>query len=131
MTKIYAVTAGSYSDYHIVGMYSTRENAEIAQKQAGNDIEEYTIDEHIDKMQQGLRVYYVKIAIDAADIIYILDWDYNDDQVDKAPELDADPREKRKSLIMLHWARGKDHAAKIAMEKRSVWLANNVSVPQS
>lgn len=30
--KIYVVTDGQYSDYHICGMYSTPEKAELAKK---------------------------------------------------------------------------------------------------
>jgi hypothetical protein len=50
-TKVYAVTAGCYSDYHIEGIFSTRERAEkfhASVEDSDKLIEEYTLDARID-----------------------------------------------------------------------------------
>lgn len=46
MPTVYVVTDGDYSDYHIVGIYSTRELAERAQALfAADSVDEYPVDE--------------------------------------------------------------------------------------
>src|SRR5262245_338964 len=45
MTNVFAVTAGEYSDYHIVAIFSTRERAQTFIKKSGEGmVEEYTLD---------------------------------------------------------------------------------------
>jgi hypothetical protein len=45
MTSIYVLTEGDYSDYHIVGVYSTKELAKEAQSlYEHSQIEEYDLD---------------------------------------------------------------------------------------
>jgi hypothetical protein len=47
---IYAASAGSYSDYRVIGLFSTKEKAlrymEMFPREEWNDIEEYGLDEH-------------------------------------------------------------------------------------
>lgn len=45
MTKVYVLTDGSYSDYHIIGVFSTEKAGIKAQKEFGGDFEEYELDE--------------------------------------------------------------------------------------
>lgn len=42
---IYVLTDGDYSDYHIIGCFSTNELAEKAAKVLGGSVEEYELDE--------------------------------------------------------------------------------------
>lgn len=53
--KIYVVTTGSYSDYSINSMFSTRELAEQYTKgiYEANDVEEYELDEFKEQMRDG------------------------------------------------------------------------------
>ena len=61
MTSIWAIESGAYSDYHIVGVFSTRENAELMAKTIGGDkdIVEWELDPSIDQLRQGLCCYYI------------------------------------------------------------------------
>lgn len=47
MSLVYAVTDGSYSDYHVIGVYSTQKRAEYAHRlhRADNEIEVWVVDE--------------------------------------------------------------------------------------
>ena len=58
--KIYIVTSGEYSEYHIDAVFSTRELAEDYIQQHGIDyvIEEYNIDEEIDRNTKLWRVEF-------------------------------------------------------------------------
>ena len=54
--KVYVVTAGEYSDYHIVGIFDSREKAEeyinYSTYSDLNDIEEYNLNEPPDKREK-------------------------------------------------------------------------------
>lgn len=56
MKKVYVVTAGDYSDYHIVGIFDSREKAEeyinYSTYSDLNDIEEYNLNEPPDKREK-------------------------------------------------------------------------------
>ncbi len=62
--KVYVVTAGEYSDYHIEAVYSTREKAELYVATHEGEIEEYDIDEPV---MEG-KAYYGVYAKFFADI---------------------------------------------------------------
>lgn len=63
--KVYIVTQGEYSDYHIEGVFSTREKAQEYLDHIGSawnaGIEEYNIDE---ETPRGVFLYNVKILDD-------------------------------------------------------------------
>mgnify|MGYP003674144367 FL=1 len=62
MTSIYVLTEGSYSDYHIIGVYSTKELAKEAQSlYQDSQIEEYDLD-HIPEHPPGMTAWYVSIS---------------------------------------------------------------------
>ena len=70
---VYAVTAGSYSDYRIVALFSTKERAEefiaAMTKPDGynelNGIEEFELDpQTADMIRRGYSVWYVQMLID-------------------------------------------------------------------
>lgn len=58
--KIYIVTSGEYSEYHIDAVFSTKELAEDCIQQNGTDyrIEEYNLDEEIDRNTKLWRVEF-------------------------------------------------------------------------
>ena len=46
MSKVYVLTEGSYSDYHIIiGVFTSEQAGKLAQKEFGGDFEEYELDE--------------------------------------------------------------------------------------
>lgn len=68
--KIYIVTSGEYSDYHICAVFSTREKAEEYVQIHGTDygIEEYDLDEEI---KREVKLWRVAVAIKNNEIIII------------------------------------------------------------
>ena len=58
--KIYIVTSGCYSDYHIDAVFTTQDKANdyIQQHGIGYEIEEYDIDEEVTKQVQVWRVEF-------------------------------------------------------------------------
>jgi hypothetical protein len=68
--SIYILTEGSYSDYHIIGVYSTKELAKEAQSLfKDSQIEEYGLD-NIPEHPPGMSAWYVSISDGKLDDIY-------------------------------------------------------------
>lgn len=121
MTTIYVLTEGDYSDYHIVTLYSTLELAEEAQKLCPeSNIEEYKLDSEIPDHPQGLFGWSVTIDAEGNTIRS----SYQEDVISRPFE----PQEKyyenhysnsnTTSLFVVRcWARDKEHAEKIALDK--------------
>jgi hypothetical protein len=66
MASVFVIEQGSYSDYHVVGVFSTRENAEtvLAALKAATEsyydtpgIAEWPLDPAIDALRAGLKRY--------------------------------------------------------------------------
>lgn len=126
MTTIYVATSGSYSDYSIDAVFSTREKAEqyIARRNElgglsyeANAVEEWVLDETSPEWLEGkIKCWVVDFARNTADVESAQVWDYN-------------PSEQ---ATLLHdgsfrawvFADTQERAVKVAMERRSIWLAN-------
>lgn len=116
--KVYAVTAGSYSDYHIVGMYSNREHAEkYANAYTDCIIEEYDLDEPLpDLIDRGFVSYNVRM------------WKNGNSDVSKSTGASVDSAKYcmyNNRLLVVCLAKSEEHAVKIANEIRSMLIANN------
>jgi len=115
MTSIYVLTEGDYSDYHIVGVYSTKELAKEAQSlYKDSQIEEYNLD-HIPEHPPGMSAWYVNISDGKLD-------DISTSQV--SPFEETVPREDEYEwsngeigYFVYCWAVDEDHAEKIALDK--------------
>lgn len=124
--KVYIVSTGSYSDWMILGIYSTQEKAEKARADynAENDIKEYAVDE-FPQIPDGLRPYCVIMtcvggvlerptqAVPAAVGRWRDEWvPYS---ISKAPE--------KQAVLFCVWARDEEHAVKIANDRRAQLIA--------
>jgi hypothetical protein len=67
--KIYIATSGEYSDYTILGVFSSEENAKLIH---GNDydvsIEEYELDTFVDLAKKGYKNYQVILNYETGDV---------------------------------------------------------------
>lgn len=118
--KIYAVTNGSYSDYRIEGIYSTKEKAEEAHKlyASENDIEEYDLDA-LPEHPPGMLRYYVKM--DAAGNV----GECKIEDASSMPKWKWSPYGDGKSVGFNMWAEDETHAVKSANEIRAQIIASN------
>lgn len=127
MTKIYILTAGSYSDYHIVGAFSTKEKAqeviESFNRSSGrrgdfNDIEELVIDELSENVSDGRSLCFIRIDRDGNTSDF--GFPGHTYSLNEKQGLDT-----RGNLYVYCFARDKEHAIKIANERRVQMIANN------
>lgn len=75
--KVYMVTAGEYSDYHVVGIYSTEEIAGTAARISGGDITEVDVDSNdlVVKRLEENNCYDV-CMLPNGDVLFIREVDY-------------------------------------------------------
>jgi hypothetical protein len=121
MTKVYILTTGSYSDYHIVATFSTRELAEEVKKLCGNDdpeIQEYELDSlQIPDHPPGQTAWHVNIDTKGAR----QPWICQDNIFERnfTPSSEFQPRSGY--YVVECWARDEEHAKKIALDKYYQW----------
>jgi hypothetical protein len=133
MTKVYAVNAGSYSDYGICGIFSTRENAEKYMQafprktySSYNDIEEYELDEYVSEIDRGLLLFWVRMYKDGEVFEVVQREGYGggpDSPVSWMTHGHWSPKKPWANFYV--WAHDKDEAIKIANERRIMDLASN------
>ena len=120
MAKVYLVTEGCYSDYHICGAFSTEAKAkEAAALLTEGDIEELEIDP-VSPHPPGLTFWFVEMQRDGA-VSHARQQSVS--LTDKTIENDA-PLSTGESWRLNMWAKDKGHAVKIANERRIQMLAS-------
>lgn len=125
-TTVYVVTDGEYSDYHICGIYSTKELAECSKElHRADNIEQYKLDD-FNKCPEGMVPWSVRIGANGE-----TQWDgesgveresltyFNFDDLGAwAPYGDG-------LAVCFHmFARDEAHAIKIANERRAQLIAS-------
>ena len=132
MKTIYVLTEGDYSDYHIVALYSTLELAEEAQKLCPySNIEKYELDSvKIPDHPAGYTGWSVSINVDTNTIHH----SYKQDALGGhfKPEENYSDNGKFLNLPSLFvvncWARDKEHAEKIALDKYYQFKAQQAGI---
>jgi hypothetical protein len=124
MKTVYILTEGSYSDYHIVATFSTKKLAEEAQKhcsECDSGIEEYELDAlEIPEHPPGHTAWAVHIIAETNTI----SWSAQDDIFNGYFEPKENYYENYIATPMYNvkcWARDKEHAEKIALDKYYQW----------
>lgn len=114
---IYILTRGEYSDYHIIGAYSTLELAEKARfVYPGSSIEEYKLD-YVPDHPPGMTAWGVNIYNENTDTMYIGQTSPYDVGEENIPsEKEYSPFGKTHYSVLC-WAVDKEHAKKIALDK--------------
>jgi hypothetical protein len=136
MKKIYLVTAGEYSDYSIYGVYSTKELAEEAAEQFNirGGIETWDLDA-IPDHPPGKVMWIVNMRKDGS---LVAEGAYRNgvrigeaNRIEYAPRWEYDGRKKDYGrgvtayVSFYMWAEDKEHAVKIANERRAQLIATN------
>ncbi len=127
INKFYVVTSGEYSDYSIVGIFDDKALAEAFMApypRTGRDddlrLEEHPANPHEAQILEGLSFYCVEITKEGE--IKAVELCAPDDDQEAHTRL-RHPVGYIPWLMVYCWARDKDHAIKIAEEKRQEWNA--------
>lgn len=120
MKTIYILTAGEYSDYHIVATFSTKELAEEAMKLICeySQIKEYELDSlTIPEHPPGHTAWYVRIDTKTGILAYTNKVDVLNMNFSPSAKFFA----TCSKYVVECWARDKEHAEKIALDKYYQW----------
>jgi hypothetical protein len=131
-TTVFAVECGEYSDYHVLGVYSTREKAQAMLNAIfrpngdgtykvgyGDDqptIVEWDLDPGVEELQQGYVRFEVEMKRDG-EVRHVRE------QIDGCgvtPRFYSHPWALRADV----WAKNNNHAVKIVNERRAQMIAN-------
>ncbi len=117
MSMVYIVSDGSYSDYHILGIYDTAEKAASAREiyNADNDVQEMELN-FVPESPPGLVSWHVNIQKDGCTA-----------KACRRGPLDPGEGEPlfdvNQIMTIAVWAKDETHAIKVANEKRIQALA--------
>lgn len=131
---IYVVTSGEYSGYSINALFSTRELAEaycaaVSESRKGSiyatpEIEEWALDEFSDRWREGLAPYCIEMLRDGT-----LHWlspasaIESRSRICQCPDRGKGWPAKVTALYSIVWAKDREHAVKIANERRTQMIA--------
>ena len=127
--KVYVVTQGEYSDYHICGVALDEERAEAIKKHfnVDNEWEQTNIEVYdTETYNEGnlLTIYYINISKSGDDVDV-----FNETPIAPVDRLNNSYRfDNRGDFIACVTAKDRDHALKIAFDKRAKMLAEKLLV---
>lgn len=119
---IYVLTEGDYSDYHIIGVYSTKELAEKAKFVYPNsEIEEYSLD-NVSQYPPGMRAWFVNIENGKLNYTGQINPDTG------VPSEHSYDYGENDSYNVYCWATDEEHAQKIALDKYHQYQAQQAGI---
>lgn len=123
--KVYVITKGEYSDYHICAVAATKEIAEKLQKIYSEDswgdaiIEEYDLNEARDDVKVFYDVTFTNEKVSAC---------FNEYGEKESIHFFKGNKWQSDRLIVCVRARDEDHAVKIAQDRRAEYLAKKEGI---
>lgn len=120
MSSVYLITEGEYSDYHIIGVFSTKEIAQTMIEYVGGEVEEFELDPGVNKIHQGRRLTYIGIRRDGS-VTSI----QHESGLDVSARLVLGFRYSPELQVKC-WAKDFAHAVHIAGEVRRLLIAENL-----
>lgn len=122
MNNVYVVTQGRYSDFKVVGIFSTIELAEKLKEAIGteNDIVEYPIDEICPRIIEGYKLYCIYSMDRNGEILTISveDWDGCKYSLEEMNGKDYGYPNGENRWVFFIWAKEEMDAVKTANECR-------------
>lgn len=124
---VFIVTRGEYSDYTILGVFSSEEKAKKFAVEVKKDwssdveIEPWELDERVNETLQT--VFQVKLSKNGTELL-----NNNFETLGTQESLQFSGVEERKNDIVIFVGKSiksRDHAHKLAVEARQKWLAKN------
>ena len=130
--SVFIVTAGCYSDYHIVGVYETREQAEqLAATLRESNVEEHPLNPFLPELNKGLFIFFVEMKANG-DTLQVKreeskpgEWDYDYKLTSTLEPIQVWKTRAGDDLVYNKrvFARDEKHAVKIMNELRVQALA--------
>ncbi len=123
MKKIFLVTDGEYSNYHIVGAYSSEQDADLVVERFGGQVEEFQLDPNMAKIRSGYTIFKVDITRDGQ-VLEVVRGGYSDLEF-YSPPFVCQMNDGTSRTEFALWAKHEAQAVKTANEMRAQLIANN------
>ncbi|TAL45462.1 MAG: hypothetical protein EPN91_02290 [Salinibacterium sp.] len=127
MTSVWWIEDGAYSNYAVLGVFSSEQNAHTALQELRSktaDIVEVTLDGGIDMLKQGLHIFVVTMCRDGSIESLLQPHTFNVDDDDVKPHLYKDALSEGFLMHINVWAKSEKHAIKVANEHRTMLVAS-------
>jgi hypothetical protein len=132
---IFVIEQGEYSDYRVVGVFTTRKNAETVAawlnrdgQYGGASVAEWPLNPAVTEINKGMRQWTVHMhkhgsveRVDAAEYTYSLEGEMHEWEREEAPAYKG--KGIPNLLTATVWATDEKHAVKIVNERRIQMLA--------
>jgi len=136
MKTVWMVTEGIYSEYHVVGIFSTKEGAKIIENFCNKDqlrdteIKEVILDAGLEKLNQGFFLY--RVHMDADGKVKSCVPLFSSYDIGERPALHVVSRPCAAGDVICGntWAKDEQHAVKIANEFRLQAQAKGTMKPR-
>lgn len=135
MKTIWALEDGCYSDYHVIGIFTSKENAEVVQRHVGGTIAEWPLDPMVHELNKGYRCWLGEMLHDGT-VERMVEWEISGYSMNNSiyvwPRSTAPAYQGKHVQDCLHGtvlAKTRTHAIKIFNEKRAELIAANKFLP--
>lgn len=130
MKTVWVVEVGSYSDYHVVGLFSTKENADkvysVLSVLDNARVSEWPIDPGITDLNQGRTPYWVVMQRDGL-LLRLCESDWSDAlNVGQIPHIERPLTYPGGIITGVVFATDEEHAIKIMNEIRAQYIADGL-----
>jgi len=130
--SIWAIEDGCYSDYHIVGVFSSEEKAQKIKNIVGGEVVEWNLDPGINEINKGLSMFSILMDysgdIERLTKEKICTYNLSDNGLNIWERTKAHAYQGKKvndAVGGFVWAKDQKHAIKIANEFRTQSIAEN------
>lgn len=122
MATVWVVEEGSYSDYRVVGVFSTKENAEKVASLIGGSVGEWPLDPHMDEINQGRFPFRVMME-KSGDIVMVEQESWYSFPINTEIRLEMGYKNIPRRIAGIVFATDETHAIKIINEHRARFIA--------
>lgn len=134
MGKVFVVTQGDYSDYKIVGVFSSRLKAEeicpaVKDESCGARIEEYELDVNVEAKGEELLQHVHRVYLVASDGSVPFNLEYRHPNAEMVPRnYSLSEKNPYYDLVVGESVESYEHAHKLAVEARQAFLRERGSI---
>lgn len=127
MTSVWVIEDGSYSDYRVLGVFTTEASAARVAQQMKLDpettVSEWPLDPGIEQLNQGLTVWTVQMKATGDVIEMAPGVRWSGQPIEDVPDVRIAQYGAERRVVASVWARDAEHAIKIVGEHRAQFRA--------
>lgn len=128
---VWVVEEGEYSDYRVVGVFTSQANADLIASRVGGSVAEWPLDSAVAELNQGLKIFSVQMQKDGT-VDRCNKQEFSACAVGSAGSVNMWRRSQARAygkdvadvMTASVWAKDEKHAIKIVNEHRAEFIAS-------